>query len=66
MPFRYALVTIARLRDIACSAHTYDPRYPSASDLSGYTDYYFECCYTSLHRQYVGIGPRPHSARQPD
>jgi hypothetical protein len=45
-----ALVTIAAALAISpAQAQTYDPRYPVCLQIyQGYTDYYFECGYTSL------------------
>jgi hypothetical protein len=45
-----ALVTIAAASAISpAQAQTYDPRYPVCLQIyQGYTDYYFECGYTSL------------------
>jgi Protein of unknown function (DUF3551) len=46
-----ALLTIAAVLTAAtpASAQTYDPKYPVCLQVyQGFTDYYFECAYTSL------------------
>jgi len=45
-----ALVTFAAASAMSpAQAQTYDPRYPVCLQIyQGYTDYYFECGYTSL------------------
>ena len=42
-----AMVTMSAMP--SARAQTYDPRYPVCLQIyQGYTDYYFECAYTSL------------------
>ena len=42
-----AMATVSTIP--ATRAQTYDPRYPVCLQIyQGYTDYYFECAYTSL------------------
>jgi hypothetical protein len=46
----FALLTIAAAAILSpAQAQTYDPRYPVCLQIyQGYTDYYFECGYTSI------------------
>ena len=44
-----ATLAIATLSIPSARAQTYDPRYPVCLQIyQGYTDYYFECGYTSI------------------
>jgi len=66
-----ALANFDRLRRfrrrLRLAAQTYDPKYPVCLQIyQGYTDYYFECAYTSLAQvQNVGVGPRRTVRHQP-
>ena len=47
----WIILTIATILTAAPSAHaqTYNPRYPVCLQIyQGFTDYYFECAYTSM------------------
>jgi hypothetical protein len=48
--FALVILTIATVSAMpSARAQTYDPKYPVCLQIyQGYTDYYFECAYTSL------------------
>jgi hypothetical protein len=44
-----AVLAIAAVSTMPARAQTYDPKYPVCLQIyQGYTDYYFECAYTSI------------------
>jgi hypothetical protein len=55
-----AILTIATISTATPTlAQTYDPKYPVCLQIyQGFTDYYFECAYTSLGQCYMSASGR--------